>query len=209
MIYHVKLVFVEPVLGTVPKSKNLYEAYILSKRRTVKEGRLNEDEEELSTVPEVDERGWTGFHGDDHGLFVYDYQIKGFLKEAALSTREIHNVKNPVVKVERWVFVSPRRVYFLDGNSKVKEPHGVLERPLRAMTQLGPRVSLVRSDYLEAGVRLEFDLHILSEQITTKMLEAIFDYGKWQGIGQWRGGGYGRFHYKMQAKNEKGEKSEK
>jgi len=193
MIYLARLVFTEPVLGTVPKNQNLYATYILSKRRSG-------EEDELQTVENLEERGWTGFHRDDFGLFIYNYQILGFFKEAALATRDQHGIKSVTTKIERWVFVQPRRLYFRDGERIVTEPHGVLERPIRAMTPQGPRVSLIRSDYLDAGVRLEFEIHVLSQEISQGFLETLLGYGRWKGLGQWRNGGYGTFHYVL--KNE-------
>lgn len=73
-----------------------------------------------------------------------------------------------------------------------------MERPLRVMTMQGPRTSLAKSEYLDIGSTTIFTIKILSSQkITWKIIEKAFDYGKFIGLGQWRGsGGYGRYTWK-------------
>jgi len=74
---NVKLTLIEPMLGTIPKNKEIYAKYIADK--TTEINKL----EEVETVTEVEESGWTGFHSDEEGIFIYNYMLKGFLKEAA------------------------------------------------------------------------------------------------------------------------------
>ena len=92
-------------------------------------------------------------------------------------------------KINNQVFVTPRILHL-----GIDEPHEVLERPLRAATPQGPRVSLVRSDVVEAGTEISFTIKwIKGNSITQNLLETILSYGQCQGLGQWRNGGYGAF----------------
>ena len=63
----VKLTLTEPQLGTVPKSKEVYRAWILQRlREDLEKGVITKEEfakrekEEVETVAETEEKGWTG-----------------------------------------------------------------------------------------------------------------------------------------------------
>ena len=73
-----------------------------------------------------------------------------------------------------------------------------LERPLRAETAQGPRVALARSEMLPSGTKISCGITVLGEVISEKALREILDYGYWQGLGQWRNGGWGRFRYVLE-----------
>jgi len=181
----IKIKLEERLLGTVPKDKSVYKTYIAHK--TTEENK----EEETATVEEIEGRGWTGFHSDEKGLFVYDYLVKGFIKNAAtvLKDSKAIKIKNLKSKIQNYVFVFPRRVYF-----GKKKADGVFERPLQAMTMQGPRVSLVRSDYIEEGLVLKFEIKLLEhKEITKATIMELFEYGQLQGLGQFRNGSFGRF----------------
>ena len=99
------LTLVEPMLGTVPKDREIYATYIASK---APDGAADD---EVETVTEdLEAKGWTGFHSDDNGLFVYDYLVKGFLKEAGNTLKEQLSVKALRSKLDQFVFVAPRPV---------------------------------------------------------------------------------------------------
>lgn len=180
----VEIELIEPMLGTVPKDPEVYKTYIESK----KPEEVSEDESK--TVEKTEAKGWTGFHADEGGLFIYDYMIKGFLKSAGNNLKDTVKVKNLRSKLNEFLFVKPRRIH-LGGQT---EPDGVLERPLRAQTMQGPRVTLARSDYINAGMKLKFEIHwIAKSPVTFKMIETLFAYGEYKGIGQFRNGSYGQF----------------
>lgn len=161
-------------------------------------------------------------------LFTFDYTIRGFLKESANALRQIeaHDIRGVKSKIDQFVFVFPRRIYFerpserwhkagpvamggcgwvgwYDSNNGmcchyVHEPDGCLERPLRAETAMGPRVALARSDYLDPGTLLRFDLKVLLPKVfTEEFLALCFERGLLLGWGQWRTGGYGRFEFQL------------
>ena len=170
--------FLTPMLGTVPRDKEVYSTYIGSKAKTLKDA-----EEEVATVDEVEARGWTSFSKDENGLFIYSYLIKGFIKSAIETMQEaqVINKKIPAYKkwVDRMVFVNPRRIYF-----GAQEPDDVLERPLRIMTAKGERVTVARSDVMNAGRQLTFNISLLpnSKGLTWDALKSCLSYGEYVGL---------------------------
>lgn len=190
--YTIKLTFTEPILGTITKDPEVYKNYIAGKAAL-------EDEaiaEELETVGKIEERGWTGFHQLDGKPVLYDYVIKGFFKDACGMLRRASDTKSAKLKaykrvIDGMVFVGPRRIAI-----NVNGEMGVLERPLRAETAQGPRVTVTRSDTCPAGSTIEFDVTILGGVPKSTLVEWL-DYGKFRGLGQWRNGGYGSFTYEL------------
>ena len=181
--------FTSKLLGTVPKDPEVYASYISSKAPVADDG-----EQEIKTVEEIEEKGWTGFHGNGAGIFIYDYVVKGFLK-AAYEACEANGVLKKIPAYKKWfdklVFVFPRQIQL-----GISKPDGTLERPLRGMTAKGPGVTLTRSDYIDKDRTIEFDLVLLknSKGITWEAINECLGYGELVGLGQWRGsGGYGRF----------------
>lgn len=199
MNYKLKITFTEPYLGSSPCDPEVYAKFIATKVKDEKE----EAGEEVATLPaESRERsGWTVFHKNAYGLFVYDYRIRGFLKEAATAITSKTEVSAIKSKIDKWLFASPRVIQLCaPGGTFITEPHGVLERPLRAMTMQGPRVSVVRSDLVNAGTYFEAELLTLplgEKDLNEERLRSWLDYGKFQGLGQWRNGSYGRFTYEL------------
>jgi len=178
-----KIVLTTEILGTVPKDPTIYKTYIESKKPETQE------EEESLTVTNAEEKGWTGFHSDENGLFLYEYAIKGFLKQAGNTLKESLKLKALRSKIDDYCFVSPRRIYL-----KKEKPDGVVERPIRVMTAQGPRVSLLRSDYVAAGTEIMFTINLLAhKELTMDIIKTLLKYGELMGLGQFRNGGYGRF----------------
>lgn len=179
-----KITLSEPMLGTVPADKEVYRRYIETKKPPA------QDEDESLDVKELEEKGWTVFREDKDGLYIYDYMVKGFLKNAANQLKEVIKIKNARSKVNNYVFMFPRKIYI--GKDKAD---GVIERPLQAMTMQGPRTSLARSDYVDAGTSFEFTLRFYEQAgLTEKKIKELFEYGQLMGLGQFRNGSYGRFN---------------
>lgn len=73
------------------------------------------------------------------------------------------------------------------------------------MTMQGPRVTVVRSDYVDAGTKFTARLILLDNysakekkaEITADVLREILSYGRFRGLGQFRNGSYGRFTFEM------------
>ena len=192
--YQIDLQLTEPVLGTVPKDREIYKNYVAGKMP------ISDDElaDELETIDEVEEKGWTGFHMRDGSPVVMDYVIKGFLKDACSMLRRVSGTKSSKLTAYRkiidgLVFASPReiRIHLPDGVVM-----GVSERPLRAQTAQGERVTLARSDTCPAGSRIGFTLTVLGG-VSEALLCEWLEYGELRGLGQWRNAGYGTFTCEM------------
>ena len=66
------------------------------------------------------------------------------------------------------------------------------QRPLRASTPQGERVSIAISESIAAGAQVEFTIQCFVEDDIDLVREWL-DYGRFNGIGQWRNSGKGRF----------------
>ena len=186
----VKLTFVEGILGTSPANPDVYRDYIGSK---APDAATVEDEVEALGADAVVEKAMTVFPRNAEGVpFLYDYQIKGFFKDTCGGLRKVKGTKSEKIKafkkeIDRLIFPSPREIPF----ENVK---GIVEcqRPLRASTPQGERVSLAMSEEILAGATLTFDIILWSDDHEAAVREWL-DYGIFSGIGQWRNSGKGRF----------------
>lgn len=201
--YKVKLTLTEMMLGSSPKDEDIYTRFIGNKAPNA--ATLEEEVEALG-VDEVAERGMTAFPRTEDGKpFVYDYQIKGFFKDACsmlsrasgkdpetgkkIQTNESTKLKAFKKEIDGLVFVTPREIPLqFDGEV------GRCQRPLRAMTMQGERVSLACSETVPAGTTLEFTVKLLRDDLLPAVKEWL-DYGELRGLGQWRNSGVGRFVY--------------
>jgi hypothetical protein len=194
--YRLVLTFSEPLLGSQPQREVATE--FLRKKALDAGATEGEVDETIDSIPEAIEKGTTGFHRDAAGdPALWNYQVKGFLKEAGLVFNGAGNsggVKNLRSKVAATVFVGPRLIPL-----RVPDGGGVTinERPLRAMTQQGPRVGLARSEELPAGTSISAELSVLKPEITEGLLRELLDYGQFIGLGQWRSGSWGTFTYEL------------
>lgn len=195
-MYKVKIEFTEPMLGTVPKNEEVFTTHVAKKVLALSNG---EEllEEEKKTLPEakdeLEKTGYTGHHKDEEGLFIYDFMVRGFFKAAAQALKPQSEVKAYKSHIDQQLFVFPRRIHFLKNEKPISKPDGILERPLRAMTQQGPRVALAKSDFVNAGATLEFKLVLLPGPVKESHLKSWIEYGELSGLGQFRNGSYGRF----------------
>ena len=184
-LFDIEIELLEPMLGTVPKNKDIYAKFIASKAPEY-------PEDEIDTVQEAEERGWTGFHFDDDGYFLFDYQVKGFFKDVGNLMKDVLGIPGLKSKIENHLYVLPRKIRLPD---IMPEP---LERPIRAWVARQQIVALTRSDQIAAGTIIKFQLELLHhKQITPHVVERILKRGRRKGLGQFRNGGYGRFRYKM------------
>lgn len=198
--YSCELTLIEDMLGTVPKDPKVYGSYIRTKTdRAIPPEGTEDAAPEGFTDEQVDEnledKGWTGFYIDEQGRpLLLDYQVKGFLKESGNTIKDVLNLKALRSHIDNEVFVYPRKTVLGD------KVDGDLERPLRAMTMQGPRVTVVRSDFIKAGTKVKLEFRVLKgSRITEDVLRSILDYGEAKGLGQWRNGSFGRFTYTLEA----------
>lgn len=140
------------------------------------------------------EKGKTVFPKLPDGTpFVYDYQIRGFFKSACGAMRRVEGSKSAKLsahkkKIDLLVFIKQRQIPI--------DLHGMLidecTRPLRAATPQGERVSIACSDSVPAGSTVEFTVQLLDSKLEPYVREWL-DYGSFNGYGQWRNSGKGRF----------------
>jgi hypothetical protein len=194
-IFDWDITLTEPLLGGVPKRKDVYTRYVA----------MTTGGAEDETFEEVEEAGWTGFYTDEKGRpCLMDYQIKGYLKEVANILRPQLGVPNLRSHVENAVYVFPRKVVIAE--HVADEP---FERPMRVMTVQGPRTTVARSDYVDAGASFSVELRLMRNmKVTEDILRTIVGFGEIRGLGRWRNGSYGRFVSKL-TKREDGQRLRK
>lgn len=190
----VKITFTESVLGTCAANEDIYREFIGSK---APDANTIEDEVEALGADAVAEKGMTVFPKTEDGVpFFYDYQIKGFFKDTCGGLRKIKGTESSKIKaykkeIDKLIFVEPRKIPIIfDGEI------GKCERPLRAMTMQGERVSLACSEEIPSGATAEFDVVLLNDENENLIIEML-EYGRYSGIGQWRNSGKGRFTYEI------------
>lgn len=186
----VKLTFTEPILGTSPSNGEIYREFIGSK---APDASSVEDEVAALGADAVAEKGMTVFPRNADGVpFLYDYQIKGFFKDTCGGLRKVKGTHSEKIKaykkeIDKLIFPEPREIPLVfDGD--ITE----CQRPLRAQTAQGERISLAMSEEVPAGATCEFTVTCLCDD-HEKVVREWLDYGKYSGIGQWRNSGKGRF----------------
>ena len=196
----VRLTFIEPLLGTSPNNEDVYRDFIGSK---APDAATVEDEVAALGVDAVAEKGMTVFPRMEDGTpCLYDYQIKGFFKDSCGGLRKVKATQSSKIKaykkeIDKLVFPEPRCIpIYFDGEI------GECQRPLRAQTAQGERVSLAISEQIPAGATVEFTVVCLLDD-HEKAVREWLDYGRLSGIGQWRNSGMGRFTWEELSGNEK------
>ncbi len=188
----IRLTFTEPVLGTSPNNPDIASEFIASKAPDAAKM-----EEEIAAIgaEAYEAKGMTIFPKMEDGTpYLYDYQIKGFFKDscgmlARIKTTESSKIKAYKKIIDGLIFVYPRRIPL-----KMNGEMGNCQRPLRAQTAQGERVSLANSEQVPAGSSIEFEVETM-DMAHEKVLREWFNYGAMRGIGQWRNSGMGRFHW--------------
>ena len=190
----VRLTFTESILGTASANEDVYRDFIGSKSP---DAASVDDEVAALGADAVVEKGKTVFPKLPDGTpFLYDYQIKGFFKDTCGGLRKVKGSKSEKIKafkkeIDKLIFVEPLCIPF-ENYGEI----GECQRPLRAQTMQGERVSLSISDEIAAGAQVEFTVLMLSDEHEDAVREWL-DYGRLSGIGQWRNSGKGRFTYEV------------
>lgn len=194
---NVKLTFMEPVLGTWPANPDIARDFIASK---APDAATIEDEIAATSVDEVADKGMTIFPRDEHGdPVIYDYQIKGFFKDACGMLARVKGTKSSGIKaykkiIDGLIFPEPRMMpIVMNGGINA------CQRPLRAQTAQGERVSLANSEEIPAGSFIEFSIYMVDEN-HLPLVEEWLNYGARRGLGQWRNSGKGRFTWQYAEK---------
>ena len=202
--YKVKLSFISPILGSAPADKAVYEKYVASKKPEATPEEIQQETALIPDLPPDSELGRMIFRvdPDTKNIIFLPHQIRGFMKEAASAVTGKGELSAFRSKIDRFVFIFPQdKIPIMKDGNPIQQPDGTNERPLRAVTPLGPRVTLVSSDEIGPGATAEFEIGVLplaQKEVTGDMLSYWFQYGQLQGISQWRNGGYGRFTFTLE-----------
>lgn len=192
----IRITLTEEVLGSSPSNEELLASYIASKAPT---DDLTAQEVDNIKAQAAEERTTIFPKTADGTPFIYDYQIKDMFKDSckALATagkagypggKHCAALKAYKKAIDGLIFVSPREIpYNLHGLKM-----GFCERPLRAQTPMGERVSIAKSETVPAGSTIEFEVTCLDPKLEDVVRECL-DYGTLRGLGQWRNSGKGRF----------------
>jgi len=191
----IRLTFAEEVLGTASANPEIHREFIAS---NAPDAKTREEEVAAIGVDETVEKSMTVFPRDEKGNPIFwDYQIKGFFKDACSMLARVGGKGNPAngsgklkaykKVIDGMIFVSPRMVPIT-----IAGKIGNCQRPLRGQTAQGERIALANSETIPAGSAIEFDVKCLDKTHEGVVREWL-DYGELRGIGQWRNSGKGRF----------------
>ena len=197
----VKLTFLESILGTSPNNSEIYTEFIGSKAPDAPSLK-----EEVAALGDdvVAEKGTTVFPKDEDGCPIFwSYQIEGFFKGTCGFLRTVPKTKSSTIKaykkmIDGRIFVSGEKSESNPTGRKIRIndafPMGLLQRPLRAQTAQGERISLACSEEIPAGAWCEFNVTCLVDS-DIELVKEWLDFGEYNGIGQWRNAGNGRFKW--------------
>lgn len=195
---HVNLEFITPLLGTTSANPDIQREYIASKAG---DGLKMQEEIDAYGIAEMQDKAMTIFpkmdpDGEDFTPFVWDYQIKGYLKEAAKALSRMKNeemakhtakIKAYIKVIEDNIFIYPRRIPLDLHGMELTER----QRPLRGQTAQGERIALANSEEAPEGSTLEFEIVCPDDRV--EWVQELLAYGEYKGMGQWRNAGNGRF----------------
>lgn len=111
----IEITFTEEVLGSSPNTKEIYSEFIASK---APDAASVADEVEAVGADEVTEKGTTVFPRNDEGdPVIWDYQLKGFMKDACGALRRVPGTLSSMCKaykkvIDGTIFVKERSVAF-------------------------------------------------------------------------------------------------
>lgn len=186
----VRVTFTEELLGTANSEKDIHREFIASKSP---DALSREEEVEAIGVDGVEQKEMTVFPRNSGGQpIMWDYQIKGFFKDACGALRKVTGTESNKIKaykkeIDGLVFPKPRMIPI-----NFEGEMGTCQRPLRASTAQGERIALANSETIPAGATIEFTVECLLDSHLKAVIEWL-DYGQYKGMGQWRNSGKGRF----------------
>lgn len=191
---HVKVTYIDELLGTANSDPDVHERWIAS---NAPDALSTKEEIAAIGAEEFEHRAMTIFPRNKEGEpCTYDYQWRGFFKEACATLRRSTGYKSTKLKafkkeIDGLVFVEPRMIPLqLPKDGTI----GNCQRPLRAQTMQGDRVALANSETVPAGTVQEFDVVLLKDDLEPYVYEWL-EYGRYRGTGQWRNSGKGKFVY--------------
>lgn len=194
----VTIQFIEGLLGTLPSNPEIYREF------------KQPEDDEMDHLPELSEddpKGVTVFpRTEDDTPFIYDYQLKGLFKEKCAFLRGVAGKDDESAASKGGPNLSSGFAAFkkkIDGLFFIEDrvnpiilPEGteitLCQRPLRAETAKGPRVSLACSEEIPAGSTCSFTVVVFNKKHIDLVKEWL-EFGAVHGTGQWRNSGKGRF----------------
>ena len=197
-----RLTGLSPILGSQPASEAIRTQFVASK---APDSDLSEEERALFESDERQTRGLSVFARDpEHNdqVILLDYMVRGFFKAALAALQSQLGVKSYKSKVDKYLFVHPRRIPLLRNGKPIYEEDDEYERPLRADTPKGPRVGLQSSERIETPWSIDIELRLIANERSAKSkelswyaVETALDYGALSGLGQFRNGSFGTFNW--------------
>lgn len=202
----VRITFTNEVLGTCSANPDIHSEFIASKAPDAE----TRDEElarliENDGLDEAIERNMTVFprmKDDPETPVFFNYQFKGFFKEAARMMKKVPKSRTSGMKAYLKEIDGLIFVYGTDPDDPNNIPirlsgeMGVCQRPLRASTAQGERVALASSETVPAGSWCDIIIRLLNPD-DWKYVEEWLTYGQYHGMLQWRNSGKGTFIYKV------------
>ena len=193
-VLKIKTTMFEEILGTASANPEIHEEFIASK---APDAPSREEEVAAIGAEEVFEKGMTVFPRDKDGNpIAWDYQWKGFFKDACAALRKVPGTACGKIKaykkeIDGLIFPRPRMIPIeFDGEI------GICQRPLRGQTAQGERIALASSESIPAGATMTFEILMLTPE-HEKAVREMLNYGQLRGFGQWRNSGKGRFTYEV------------
>lgn len=189
---YARLTFKDEVLGTASADPDVHSKYIAS----LAPDAISREEEVAAIGAEAVEKAtMTVFPRNEEGdPIIWDYQIKGFFKDAASMLRKVSGSESSKIKafkkeIDGLIFPNPRmiKIHLPEGKTM-----GNCQRPLRASTAQGERIALANSESVPEGSWIEIEVTVLKDDLM-KAVKEWLDYGKLRGLCQWRNSGKGRF----------------
>jgi hypothetical protein len=192
----VRVTFTEELLGTSSNNPEIQREFIASKAPNAIS---TEEEIEALGVDEIVEKGMSVFPRENGVPFLWNYQWKGYFKDACSMLSRCPDTKSKSIKafkkiIDGLVFVYPRKIPI------ILPLGGVIsncQRPLRVQTPKGERVALANSEAVPAGSKVEIEIVLLDPKLSPLIIEWL-EYGKLRGFGQWRNSGKGTFDYEIE-----------
>lgn len=196
----IRKTFTEELLGLLPADVTQFEGYIApkieknktlslaeKKERIAEEMELIKEAESLAAERQEQEEEELGgeeparptvFPRLENGIpFIYDYQIKGYFKDACglLWNASMEGADFPVLTqfsrvlspllsnykkvIDGKLFVTPRKIPLIIPPGKEM---GYCTRTLRTTGSKGPRVAIASSETVPEGTTMEFNIHFLN-----------------------------------------------
>lgn len=195
----VKITFFEETLGLTSSNPDLLDEFIASK---APDAISRKEEIAAIGVDAVVEKGTTVFPKLEDGTpFAWDYQWKGFFKDACGMLRRVDDMLSSKItaykkNIDGLIIVLDRKIPY-ENYGEI----GICTRQLRASTPQGERIGIARSETLPAGTTCTFTILCLRDN-DVALVEEWLNYGRYKGFSQWSNSGKGRFTYEILEEND-------